>query len=66
MACKPKCEKDVEKVFKAFQAAKEPIKAGDLAESLGIERKEVDNIIAHLKDQGKIESPKRCLWAIKK
>lgn len=44
----------------------EPVNAGKVAEATGIDRKEVDKVMAKLKKEGKIVSPKRCYWEIKK
>ncbi|HEX2948192.1 MAG TPA: MarR family transcriptional regulator [Armatimonadota bacterium] len=57
---------DQEKVLQAFQDASEPLNAGKVAEITGLDRKIVDKIMAQLKADGTIESPKRCFWALKK
>ncbi len=43
----------------------QPMSAGQIAEKSGIDRKEVDKAMKTLKDDGLIESPKRCYWAPK-
>jgi hypothetical protein len=39
-----------------------PMKAGEVADLLGAERKEVDKAFTALKRTGAITSPKRCFW----
>jgi len=51
-----------EKVLEAMNAAGEPVKAGELAEKTGLDKKEVDKAIKKLKKDGKISSPKRCFY----
>ncbi|MGB4151975.1 MAG: MarR family transcriptional regulator, partial [Bacillota bacterium] len=46
--------------------ADKPVKAGDVVEATGLDKKEVDKIMAKLKKEGKIVSPKRCFWEAKK
>ena len=53
-------------ILKFFESSKEPVNAGAVAEATGIDRKEVDKVMAQLKKEGKIVSPKRCYWEIKK
>ncbi|HHS50462.1 MAG TPA: HTH domain-containing protein [candidate division Zixibacteria bacterium] len=53
-------------ILAQFKSAKEPMKAGEIAEACGLDKKEVDKVIAQLKKDGKIDSPKRCFYAIKK
>ncbi len=54
-----------EKVLEAMKKANEPLKAAQIAEILGVDKKEVDKAIKKLKSEGKIESPKRCYYAPK-
>jgi DNA-binding transcriptional regulator GbsR (MarR family) len=51
-----------EKVFKALADAGKPMKAGEIAELTGIEKKDVDNAIKKLKKEEKIYSPKVCYY----
>ncbi|WP_027366126.1 helix-turn-helix domain-containing protein [Desulfotruncus alcoholivorax] len=51
-------------ILKALKASKEPLKAGDIAEITGIDKKEVDKAIKALKNEGKIITPKRCYYSI--
>lgn len=43
-----------------------PMKAGDIAKSTGLDKKEVDKAIKKLVADGRLESPKRCFYGIKK
>ncbi|KLO25100.1 HTH domain-containing protein [Marinitoga sp. 1155] len=56
----------IELVVKVLSESKEPLKAGEIAEKAGIDKKEVDKAIKKLKKEEKIESPKRCYYTIKK
>ena len=51
-----------EKVLATLQAAVKPLKAGELDEVSGLDKKEVDKAMKVLKTEGKIESPKVCYW----
>ncbi|WP_297096675.1 hypothetical protein [uncultured Draconibacterium sp.] len=51
-----------EKVLAAMQAAGKPMKAGEIAEASGLDKKEVDKAMKVLKAEEKIVSPKRCFW----
>lgn len=44
----------------------EPMKAGEIAEALGLDKKEVDKVIKKLKADEKIISPKRCFYSVDK
>lgn len=44
----------------------EPLKGGQIAENLGIDKKEVDKAIKALKKEEKIYSPKRCFYSVEK
>lgn len=52
----------IEKVLNAMKAAGKPLKAGEIAEVSGLDKKEVDKAMKVLKTEGKIESPKVCYW----
>ncbi len=54
-----------ERVLEAMQKAGQPLKAAEIAQLLGVDKKEVDKAIKKLKAEGKIESPKRCYYAPK-
>ncbi len=51
-----------EKVLAAMQAAGKPMKAGEIAEAAGLDKKDVDKAMNVLKAEEKIVSPKRCFW----
>ncbi len=55
-----------EKVLAAMEAAGKPMKAGEIAEATGLDRKEVDKAMNQLKKEEKIVSPVRCAWEPKK
>jgi len=46
--------------------AGKPVKAGEIADAAGIDKKEVDKAIKKLKTEDKISSPKVCYYEIKK
>lgn len=52
---------------KLIQILKEndPLRPGDIADKLGIDKKEVDKLIKKLKEEDKIFSPKRCFYSVK-
>lgn len=50
-------------VLKVLKEAAGPMKAGDIAEVSGIDKKDIDKAIKVLKDEGKIVSPKRCFYS---
>lgn len=51
-----------EKVFETMMTAGKPMKAAEIAEASGLDKKEVDKAMKQLKTEGKIESPKVCFW----
>ncbi len=51
-----------EKVLKTLQSAGKPLKAGEIAEASGLDKKEVDKAMKILKAEDKIVSPVRCFW----
>jgi predicted ArsR family transcriptional regulator len=54
-----------EKVMEALQKAGKPLKAGEIAEASGLDKKEVDKAMKELKTDGAIVSPVRCYWVPK-
>lgn len=52
----------VEKVLETMKAAGKAMKAGEIAEASGLDKKEVDKAMKTLKAEGKIVSPKVCYW----
>ena len=53
------------KVLEAMKKAGKPVRPGDVAKDTGIDSKDVSKAITELKKKGKIESPKRCYYAVK-
>ena len=51
-----------QQILDAMAAAGKPVNAGTIVQMTGLERAEVDNVMAALKKSGEIESPVRCLW----
>ncbi|MCK6600245.1 MAG: MarR family transcriptional regulator [Bacteroidetes bacterium] len=49
-------------ILDAMKKAGKPLSGGQVAELTGIDRKEVDKIMAKLKTEGAIVSPVRCYW----
>lgn len=55
----------IDKVLEVLKSSAEPLKAAEIAEKAGIDKKEVDKAIKTLKAEEKIESPKRCYYSAK-
>lgn len=53
------------KVLEIIKKAGKPMKAGEIAELAGIEKKDVDKSIKTLVAEGLVESPKRCFYDVK-
>ena len=51
-----------DKVLTAMKSAGKPLKAGEIVDLTGLDRKEVDKAMKLLKDDGAIVSPKVCFW----
>lgn len=51
-----------DKVLELLKNNAEPMKAGEIAENLGIDKKEIDKAIKTLKSEDAITSPKRCYY----
>ncbi|MDC0336166.1 transcriptional regulator [Pseudodesulfovibrio sp.] len=51
-----------DKVLTAMKAAGKPVRPGDVAKTLGVESKDVSKAIQSLKEDGKVNSPKRCYY----
>jgi len=54
-----------ELILDVMKMAGEPLNAGKVADLTGIDRKEVDKAMAKMKEEGIIESPRRCYWQAK-
>lgn len=55
-----------ESVLAVLSASDKPLTAGKIAELAGLDRKVVDKAMNELKKEGKIVSPIRCAWEVKK
>jgi hypothetical protein len=53
-------------VIKTLEAAKKPLRPGEIAELAGINKNDVDKAINELKKEDRIYSPKRCFYDVKK
>ncbi len=51
-----------EKVLEVMKASGKAMKAGEIAEAAGLDKKEVDKAMKELKDKELITSPVRCYW----
>lgn len=51
-----------EKVLEVMKKAGKPLKAGEIADAAGLDKKEVDKAMKELKADGAIVSPKVCYW----
>lgn len=54
------------KIIETMKKTGKPMSAGQLAEAIGAERKEIDKAMKSLKTSGEIASPKNCYWEPKK
>ncbi|MFZ4399071.1 MAG: MarR family transcriptional regulator [Bacteroidales bacterium] len=55
-----------QKIIETFKSAKKPLKAGELSELSGIDKKEVEKLIKKMTTEGLLYSPMRCYYDIKK
>lgn len=55
-----------DKVFETIKKTGKPMKAGEVAEAAGIDKKEVDKSIKKLVAEGVLHSPVRCFYDLKK
>ncbi len=56
-------DKEHSTILQAMKKAGKPVRPGELAKAVGMESKQVSKIIASLKKEGKVISPKRCYYA---
>ena len=49
-------------ILEVMKKEGKPMCAGQIVESTGLDKKIVDKEMKILKDENKIESPKRCFW----
>jgi Mn-dependent DtxR family transcriptional regulator len=54
-----------EKVLQELKKSGKPMKSGEIAGVLGLDKKEVDKALKNLKTLGKIFSPKNCFYQAK-
>lgn len=47
-------------------AKSEPMRPGEIADALGVDKKDLERVIKQLKNDSKIISPKRCFYSIEK
>ena len=52
-----------EQILKAMKQAGKPVKAGEIAEILGMDAAEITKIFNKMKKDGQIISPKRCYYS---
>jgi len=52
-------------VLQALKSSEQPLKTQDIVEKTGLDKKEVEKVIKDLKNEGLIESPKRCYYQAK-
>jgi transcription initiation factor TFIIIB Brf1 subunit/transcription initiation factor TFIIB len=52
-------------VYSAMKKAGKPLRAGEIAEMTGIDKKDVEKAIKILSKEGKAFSPIRCCWQAK-
>ncbi|MCX6256284.1 MAG: MarR family transcriptional regulator [Bacteroidia bacterium] len=57
---------NTDKVMQAIKKAGKPMRAGEIAEASGIEKKDVEKIIKVLVKEAKLHSPVRCFYDLKK
>ncbi len=53
------------KVIEILKKNKKPMKSGEIAETSGIDKKDVDKAIKKLVAEGKVHSPERCKYSLK-
>lgn len=53
------------KVYSALQKANKPLRAGEVAEIAGIDKKEAEKAIKQLVKEDKVYSPIRCCYQVK-
>lgn len=53
-------------IIKTLEKFSKPMKAGEIAENTGLDKNEIDKSIKKLIKEGKLFSPSRCYYDIKK
>lgn len=54
-----------DKIIDLLKNHSEGLKAGQISEMTGIDKKEVDKEMQNLKKEDMLVSPKRCFWTVK-
>lgn len=57
---------NTELIIKTMNKASKPLKGGEIAAQSGLDKKIVDKALKELQKTGKIFSPQRCYYAVKK
>ncbi len=57
---------NTELIIKILQESETPLRAGEIAEKAGLDKKEIDKAIKKLKKDELIISPKRCFYDVGK
>lgn len=57
---------DTDKIINAFKTAGKPLKNAEIMEISGLDKNTVTKVMKTLKEDGKIFSPKRCYYDLKK
>lgn len=52
-------------ILDTLKMSSEPLKSADIAKQTGLDKNVVDKALKTLKEQGLIDSPKRCFYAAK-
>jgi len=47
-------------------AKSDAMRPGEIAEAIGVDKKDLDKVIKQLKNDSKIISPKRCFYSVEK
>jgi predicted ArsR family transcriptional regulator len=55
-----------ESIIDILKKTGEPMRAGEIAEKTGIEKKEIEKEIKRMVNDNLLESPKRCFYDLKK
>ncbi|GAB6279951.1 MAG TPA: MarR family transcriptional regulator [Bacteroidales bacterium] len=55
-----------EKLIETLTKAGKPMRAGEIAQAAGLDKKEVEKTIKVLVKEGKLYSPVRCFYDVKK
>ena len=55
-----------EKIIKTLKDSGKPMKAGEIADASGIDKKDVEKAIKKLVADNKLHSPMRCFYDVKK